>query len=80
MSVPIRCFSNAKCRILEVLQNFEPENEESETVLELLRAWLTDKSDKIKAINDSILTLLDQNELEKELDDIITQMINFDSL
>ena len=59
--------------ILNILQNFEPENEESVSVLELLRDRLTDILVKIEAIDDSILALLDHNESEKELDDIITQ-------
>ena len=59
--------------ILNILQNFEPENEESVSVLELLRDGLTDILVKIEAIDDSILALLDHNESEKELDDIITQ-------
>ena len=59
--------------ILNILQNFEPENEESVIVLELLRDGLTDILVKIEAIDDSILALLDHKESEKELDDIITQ-------
>ena len=59
--------------ILNILQNFEPENEESVSVLELLRDGLTDILVKIEAIDDSILALLDHKESEKELDDIITQ-------
>ena len=59
--------------ILNILQNFEPENEESVSVLELLRDRLTDILVKIEAIDDSILALLDHKESEKELDDIITQ-------
>ena len=59
--------------ILNILQNFEPENEESVSVLELLRDRLTDILVKIEAIDDSILALLDHNESEKELDDIINQ-------
>ena len=61
------------CEILNILQNFEPENEESVSVLELLRDGLTDILVKIEAIDDSILALLDHKESEKELDDIITQ-------
>ena len=38
----------------------------------MLRDVLADKLDKIKAIDDSILTLLDQIESGKELHDIIT--------
>ena len=67
----IRHVSNAEREILDILQNFEPQNEESVTVLESLRDGLTDKLVKIKAIDDSILALLDQKESEKELDDII---------
>ena len=69
----IRHVSNAERKILDILQNFEPQNEESVTVLESLRDGLTDKLVKIKAIDDSILALLDQKESEKELDDIITR-------
>ena len=58
--------------VLEISQNFEPENEESVTVLESLGDGITDKLVKTKAIEDSILALLDQKESEKELDDIIT--------
>ena len=70
--VYIRHVSNAERKILNILQNFEPENEESVTVLESLRDGLTDKLIKIKAIDDSILALLDQKDSEKELDDIVT--------
>ena len=65
--------SNAEREILDTLQNFEPGNEESVTVLGSLRGWLTDKLVKIKAIDDSILASLDKKESEKELDDIITR-------
>ena len=70
--VYIRHASNAGRGILDILQNFEPENEESVTVLESLRDGITDKLVKTKAIEDSILALLDQKESEKELDDIVT--------
>ena len=69
--VYIRHVSNAEREILDILQNFEPENEESVTVLESLRNRLTVKLVKIKAIDDSILALLNQKEWEEELDDII---------
>ena len=69
----IRHVSNAECEILDILQNFELENEESVTVLESLRDGFTNKLVKIKAIDDSILALLDWKESEKELDDIITR-------
>ena len=65
--------SNAEREILDILQNFEPENEESVTVLESLRDGLTDKLVQIKAIDDSILALLDQNESGKKMDSIITR-------
>ena len=55
----IRHVSNAECEILDILQNFELENEESVTVLESLRDEFTDKLVKIKAIDDSILALLE---------------------
>ena len=71
MPVYIRHVSNAEHEILDIFPNFEPENEESVTVLESLRGGLTDKLVKIKAIDDSVLALLDQKESEKELDDII---------
>ena len=71
--VYIRHTSNAEREILDTLQNFEPGNEESVTVLGSLRAWLTDKLVKIKAIDDSILASFDKKESEKELDDIITR-------
>ena len=67
--VYIRHVSNAEREILDILQNFEPENEESVTVLESLRDGLADKLVKIKAIDESILALLDQNESKKELND-----------
>ena len=51
--------SNAECEILDILQNFELENEESVTVLESLRDGFTNILVKIKAIDDSILALLD---------------------
>ena len=70
--VYLRHASNAGREILDILQNFEPENEESVTVLESLRDGITDKLVKTKAIEDSILALLDQKESEKELDDIVT--------
>ena len=70
--VYVRHVSNAEREILDILQNFEPENEESVIVLESLRDGLTEKLAKIKAIDDSILALLDQKESEKELDDIIS--------
>ena len=70
---PIKHVSNIEGEILNILQNFEPENEESVTVLELLRDVLTDILVKIEAIDDSILALLHHKESEKELDDIITQ-------
>ena len=63
----------ANRKILDVLQNFEPENKESVTVLESLRDGLTDKWVKIKATDDSILALTDQKKSELELDDIITR-------
>ena len=65
--------SNAEHKILDILQNFEPENEESVIVLESLRDGLTEKLAKIKAIDDSILALHDQKESEKELDNIISR-------
>ena len=65
--------SNAEREILDILQNFEPENEESVFVLESLRDRLTEKLAKIKAIDDNILALLDQKESEKELDNITTR-------
>ena len=71
--VYIRHVSNAERGILDILQNFEPENEESVIALESLRDGLTEKLAKIKAIDDSILALLDQKESEKELDDIISR-------
>ena len=71
--VYIRHVSVVEREILDILQNFEPEKEESVTVLESLRDGLTDKLVKIKAIDDSVLALLDQNESEKELDDIIAR-------
>ena len=71
--VYIRHVSNAEREILDILQNFEPKNEESVTILELLRGGVTDKLVKIKAIDYSILALLDQKESEKELDIIITR-------
>ena len=71
--VYIRHVSNAEREILDILQNFEPKNEESVTILELLRGGVTDKLVKIKAIDYSILALLDQKESEKELDNIITR-------
>ena len=55
----IRHVSNAECEILDILQNFELENEESVTVLESLRDGFTNILVKIKAIDDSILALLD---------------------
>ena len=58
--VYIRRVSNAECEILDILQNFEPQNEELVTVLESLRDGLADKLVKIKAIDDSIVALLDQ--------------------
>ena len=70
--VYIRYVSNVEREILDILQNFEPENQGSVTVLESLRDGLTDKLVKFKAIDDSILALLDQKEPEKEMDDIIT--------
>ena len=70
---PVRHVSNIEREILNILQNFEPEIEESVTILELLRDGLTDILVKIEAIDDSILALLDHKESEKELDDIITQ-------
>ena len=72
LQVYIRHVTNAEREMLDILQNFEPENEESVTVLESLRDGITDKLVKTKAIEDSILALLDQKESEKELDDIIT--------
>ena len=71
--VHIRHVSIAEREILDILQNFEPEKEESVIVLESLRDECTDKLVKIKAIDDSVLALLDQKESEKELDDIIAQ-------
>ena len=71
--VYIRHVSNVEREILDILQNFEPKNEESVTILELFRAGVTDKLVKIKAIDYSILALLDQKESEKELDNIITR-------
>ena len=71
--VYMRHVSNAEREILDILQNFEPQNEESVTVLESLRDGLTDKLVKIKAIDDSVLVLLDQKESEKKLDDIIAR-------
>ena len=68
----IKHASNTGREILDISQNFEPENEESVTVLESLGDGITDKLVKTKAIEDSILALLDQKESEKELDDIIT--------
>ena len=62
-----RHVSNAKREILYILQTFEPENEESVTILESLRDGLAHKLVKIKATDDSILALLDQKESEKEL-------------
>ena len=67
--VYIRHVSNAEREILDILQNFEPENEESVIVLESLRDGLTEKLAKIKAIDDSILVLIYQ----KELDDMISR-------
>ena len=69
----IRHVSNAEREILDILQNFEPENEESVIVLESLRDGLTEKLAKIKAIDDSILALIYQKESEKELDDMISR-------
>ena len=71
--VYVRHVSNAEREILDILQNFEPEIKESVIVLEQLRDRLTEKLGKIKAIDDSILALLDQKESEKELDVIITR-------
>ena len=71
LPVYIRHVTNAEREMLDILQNFEPENEESVTVLASLRDGL--KLVKIKGIDDSILALLDQKESEKELDDIITR-------
>ena len=71
--VYINHVSYAQREILDILQNFEPENKISVTVLESFRDGLTDKLVKIKAIDDNILALLDQKESEKELDDIITR-------
>ena len=45
--------SNAEREILDILQNFE--REKSVTFQELLRDGLTDKLNKIKAIDDSVL-------------------------
>ena len=74
--VYIRNDSNTERKILYMVRNFEPGNEESVTVLESLRDGLTDKLDKIKANDDSALTLLDQKESEKELNDIIPANIS----
>ena len=71
--VYIRHASNAEREILDILQNFEPENEESVIVLESLRDGLTEKLAKIKAIDDSILALIYQKESEKELDGMISR-------
>ena len=46
--VYIRHVSNMEREILDILQNFEPKKEESETVLESLRDGLTCKLAKIK--------------------------------
>ena len=59
--------------ILDVLQNFKPQNEESVTVLDSLKDGLTAKLGKNKAHDDSYLALLDQNESGKELGHIITR-------
>ena len=48
---------NVKFQI-DILQNFEPENEESAIALESLRDGLTEKLPKIKVIDGSILALL----------------------
>ena len=58
--VYIRHVNNAEREILDILQNSDPENEEPATVLQLLRDGLTEKLAKIKAIDGSILALLDQ--------------------
>ena len=71
--VYIRHVSNAEREILDILQNFEPENEELVIVEESLRDGLTDKLVKIIAIDNSIIALLDRKESEKELDDIISR-------
>ena len=78
--VYIRHASNAGREILDILQNFEPENEESVTVLESLRDGLTGKLLKIKAIDDSILALLDQKESKRNWMTLLLGTINFDSL
>ena len=56
----IRHVSNAEREILDILQNFEPGNEEPVIVLESLRDGLTEKLAKTKAIDGSILALLDE--------------------
>ena len=60
--VYIRHMTNTEREILDALQNFEPKNEESVTVLESLRDGRTDKLVKTKAVDGSILALLDQKE------------------
>ena len=75
--VYIRHVSYAEREIFGILQNLEPESEESVTVLESLRDGLTGKLVKIKAIDDSILALIDQKESKKELDDVITRDYKF---
>ena len=67
----IRHASNAEREILDILQNFEPGDKESVTVLGSLRGGLTDKLVKIKAIDQRILASLEKKESEKELDNII---------
>ena len=48
--VCIRHVSNAESERLDILQNFEPKNEESVTVSESLRDGFTDKLVKIKQL------------------------------
>ena len=71
--VYIRHITNSEREILDLLTDFETENEDSVTRLIALKDRIKEKHEKVKDLDQKILHLLEQSESEVEIDSIITR-------
>ena len=80
-NVYLRHIKNLEREVNDIVKNFAPENEETVVKLNSLKLAYTDKNNKLKELDDSILDILPPNEIEKEIETSLQrEEISFDIL
>lgn len=63
----LRNISNVETEVLELISNIDPNNENQKSKLIAKKNSLLEKIEKVKTLDENILTLLNEKDIETEL-------------